>query len=709
MKNFNLLLQKQFDKMCSTGRLFRVAMTGQEVWDMYISSFEKAQNPIFRDPTSTTHNCNLCNNFIRRYGNIVAVSLNFKIVSIFDVEAGEEYASVARVLSAAITRSTIKEVFFETFQELNSLPYESCSKSNPKFQLGMTHNVKRYSKEEAEKYGVVKANEMRTFVHMNLTLPKQFVDMSGNSIEQIMGQYRDNKNVFQRAMEEISLDTLNLVRDLIIQGSLLDGQAHLYKIEAMIPKKLIYDELAKADKDNWCWVMSYNFQFSKFRNELLGVLCVELTEGEEINKACQTWNRRVDPTNYMKAIAPITKSQIRDAQKFVEENGYVESFDRRFAVLDDIKASEIKHINSGDGSVKTISMFDNVKSTSTRHKRNEFDGVEEVNIEKFMKDILPGCTSVEAFLTNQHDGHMVSLTTAKIPESKPIFKWSNNYSWTFNGNLAGKSQIKEAVKTAGGEVNGILRFSLIWNDDNVNDNSDLDAWCLEPGDVRIGYSTGHRKDRGDRPSPCSGLLDLDNTRPTGRLAIENIFYANGRQMKDGVYKFWVNQFRAENSKGFKAEIEFGGEIFVYEYNRPVSGNVPIAEVTLFNGQFSIKHSLPEVGVSSKDIYGLPTNEFHKVNLVCLSPNHWGTNDVGNTHYFFMLDKCKSPNSIRSFHAENLIPELANHRKVLEVLGMTAMIASTDKQLSGLGFNATVRDELIVRLQGTFKRVIKIKF
>jgi hypothetical protein len=75
----------------------------------------------------------------------------------------------------------------------------------------------------------------------------------------------------------------------------------------------------------------------------------------------------------------------------------------------------------------------------------------------------------------------------------------------------------------------------------------------------------------------------------------------------------------------------------------------------------------------------------------------------------MLEGCKSPISIRSFHAENLLPELAKHRKVLEVLGNTTMIEPTEKQLSGLGFNATVRDELVVKLQGTHKRIVKIKF
>ena len=73
------------------------------------------------------------------------------------------------------------------------------------------------------------------------------------------------------------------------------------------------------------------------------------------------------------------------------------------------------------------------------------DNVEEVSIDKFMKDILPSCSSVEVFLTNNQQGNLVSLTTANNVDSKPIFKWNNNYSWTFNGNLAGKSQIKKAV------------------------------------------------------------------------------------------------------------------------------------------------------------------------------------------------------------------------------------------------------------------------
>jgi hypothetical protein len=626
---FTKLIQAQFDKMCATGKLFRSSLTGQQVWDLYINGFEKKHNPIFRDPESSTHNCNFCKNFIRRYGNIVAIDENYDVVTMFDIDAPDEFKTVANLISRNLKKAAISEVFFETFSELNSLPYESCNKNTAAFKLGIDKNVKRYTKEEAEKYGVVEPDEIRTFNHLHLFLPKQFVDFSGKSVESIMADYRDAKNVFQRAMVEIPLDTFNLVKDLINQGSLLDGQTHLYKVEQVIPMKREYDLISANKKDNWCWINSYKLQFAKFKNELIGVLCTELAEGKELNDACQAWNKRVDPANYMKAVAPITKKQIEEAKKFVEENGYEESFSRRFATIDDIKASEILHVNVGKGEIKPVSIFDGVKSTSTRHKRSEFDNIEEVSIEKFMKDILPECTSVEAYFSNKQEGNLVSLTTSNVKESKPIFKWPNNYSWTFNGNLAGKSQIKQAVKTAGGRVDGILRFSIIWNEDSRS-IVDFDAHCKTPIN-EIYYS--NKQDYGTK-----GWLDVDMIRPQ-YLGVENITWQNKAQMKDGKYYFFNRNFDGSNNSGFKAEIEVEGDTYSYECLGNIKGDTPIATVTLKNGVFSIEHHQKE-SHSSKEIYGLQTEQFHKVNLICLSPNHWDGSSIGNKHYFFMLDNCK---------------------------------------------------------------------
>ena len=705
MKEYAKLLQEQFNKMAATSKLFRSSLTGEQVKDLYVNGFEN--DPVFRDPNSSVHNCNLCKNFIRRYGNIVSIDENFNTISLFDFDAPDEFKSTTIGLSAALKSAPITDVFYETFEELNKLPYESCKKTNSVFRLGMASNHKRYTKEEAEKFGVVKPEEIRTFTHLHLDIPKEFVDMSGKSIEAIMGDYRDAKTVFQRGMSEIPLDTLNLVKDLINQGSLLDGQTHLYKIQQITPLKDGYDKV--GNKDNYCWVASYKLPFAKFKNELIGTLCVELAEGKELNDACQAWNKRVDPANYMKATAPITKKQIEEAQKFVEDNGYTESFDRRFATMEDIKVSEILHSNVGDGALKKVSVFDNVKSTSTRHKRSEFDGVEEIGIEKFMTDILPGCASVEAFLTNKHDGNMVSLTTANVKDSKPIFKWSNNYSWTFNGNLAGKSQIKDAVKSRGGNVDGVVRVSLSFPDTA----DDYDLHLIEPNRNQIHYGNLRQKHL------SSGMLDLDAQGRDGHQSpekrVENIIYTDKALMPKGNYQVVVNNYSGRGlHTSFDIEIEIEGDVTVLRLNpKGKSNNVIVANIIFDGSSFQINQSDDMVIIDSKTIsketYGLETNNFHKVNLVCLSPNHWEGNNTGNKHYFFMLDGCKCETDIRSFHNENLLPELAAHRKVLEVLGTTNMINPTDNQLSGLGFNATIRDEVILKLSGTHKRIVKVKF
>lgn len=71
------------------------------------------------------------------------------------------------------------------------------------------------------------------------------------------------------------------------------------------------------------------------------------------------------------------------------------------------------------------------------------------------------------------------------------------------------------------------------------------------------------------------------------------------------------------------------------------------------------------------------------------------------------DGARAPKAFRGFHNEFLCADLLDHRKVMEVLGHTMQVESTDGQLSGLGFNATVRDEVVLRING--QKIIRVKF
>jgi hypothetical protein len=441
---------------------------------------------------------------------------------------------------------------------------------------------------------------------------------------------------------------------------------------------------------------------------LIGVLCTELAEGMELNKACKNWNKRVDPVNYQKAVAPITKRQIEEAKKFVQEKGYEESFNRRLATIDDIKASEIKHINVGNGSIPTVSIFDNVKpSKPTRHKRSELDNVEEISIDKFFSDILPNATSVEVYLENKHKSNFVNLTTALSEDSKPMFNWDNNYSWTYANNLTGVSQIKEAIKGRGGKVEGVLNIRLAF----PGTTDDYDLHLYEPDDFHVYYSNVRKK------SPSGGMLDLDANGVDGRQPpekrVENIIYTDLNKMKEGTYKVSVHNYSRNGFRSpFTMEIEFDNTVTVLTYQNASHSKIEVATITLKDGKFSLNVSKQMTVISSdtiqQTVYGLDTNSFHEVELICLSPNHWGDNSFGNKHYMFMLKGAMAEQPLRSFHNENLNAELKKHRKVMEVLANTTQLEPKGKQLAGLGFNSTVKNDLIVKVKGSHNRTLKVK-
>ncbi len=713
-QQFAKKVKEKFDQMQKDSIvLFESSVTGNELWELYISSFLPKDNPVFRDPNSTTHNCNLDKNFIRRYGNVVSINSDYEIETIWDVELAKNdpYYLSAQALTKKLKSSSVGNIFIETYDELNSLPYEKTNKSQAVYRLGIEENHKIYTQKEVDKFGVVTKGQVYKFYHFYADLDKKFVDFTDKSKASILGKHKSNKDVFFRGMSEIPVDTLLLVKDLINQGSLLDGQTHLYKIEVILPLKREFDNLSNKQIDNWSWIKSHKLDFAKFRNELIGNLCIELAEGKELNEACQTWNKRVDPSNYMKAKAPITKRQIEEAEKFVQEQGYEESFDRRFATIDDINVDEILHSNVGKGEIKTASVFNKVKatSTSTRHKRSEFDKVEEVSIEKFMKDILPGCTSIEAYFENRMEGNLVALTTANVKESKPMFKWSNNFSWTYKGNLAGKSMIKEAVKSRGGKVEAPVRISIHFPDTT----SDYDLHCIEPNKNEIYF--GNKR----RTHSSSGMLDLDAQGMDGYFPpekrVENITYSDISKMPNGEYRLFVYNYSGNRIQtAFNAEIEIEGELTTLLVKASAKRTVEIGKLKSLNGEITFIPDTNDCNIGesksvSKNVWNLDSNEFHKVNLVCLTPNHWGENNIGNKHYLFMLDNCKSDLALRSFHTENLNADLLQHRKVMEVLGTTTMLEPTNTQLCGLGFNASVKDEIILKLQGTHKRMIKVKF
>lgn len=213
------------------------------------------------------------------------------------------------------------------------------------------------------------------------------------------------------------------------------------------------------------------------------------------------------------------------------------------------------------------------------------------------------------------------------------------------------------------------------------------------------------------------MLDVDANGVDGERddPVENIYYADKNRMREGTYQLWVNNYSRRDSggekRGFTVEIEFGGQTFTINYDKVLRSqeDVQIATITYSKKEgFKITNSLPS-SASIRTVWGIQTQNFHKVSVMMMSPNFWDEKAVGAKHYFFMLDKCVNDGSARGFYNEFLKAELEQHRKVLEMIGGKMPVADSNGQLSGLGFSHTKKDALIARVKGSFTRQVRIVF
>ena len=665
-KTLKLAVQKQMDKMVE-GELFFVELDKYVLYDLYLSSFPEGTNPTYKERTE--HDCNCCKQFIRGAGSIVAL-VDGELTSVWDITVDNEYQVVADTLATFVKSHTIKSIF-----------------RNDSNHLGVDLGGRRI------------INKVHTWEHFHYKLPNKFV-MNKDSIATYQGNFTSNHGVLVRSLDEISLDAIEIVQDLIAQKSLYRGEEHLRTVSTLNTLKVEWDNLPSDDKVNYSLLKSVELgDTGKFRNTVIGTLLSDISGGIDLEVAVKKFEDKVAPHNYKRPKALITQGMIDKAQKTVAELNIEDSLPRRFAATEDITINNV--LFADRSAKKSMGIFDEL-SANVKDKKPNLDKVEEVSIEDFINNILPKAESLELMMENSHTGNLVSLISPKYKEAKGIFKWSNNFSWSYNGEVA--DSMKERVKAAGGRVEGDIRFSIQWNEDGNNEN-DLDAHCLEPTGRLIDYTTK------GRVHPSSGMLDVDIVSPDGKVAVENIIYSDRNKMTEGIYTFLVHNYSDRGGVGFSAEMEFDGKVINFTYDKKIKnqGKVVVAKVkyTKANG-FELVESLPH-NETAKQVWNINTCKWNKVEMVLHSPNHWDGEETGNKHWFFMLEGCTNPDKARGFYNEFLTNNLTEHRKVFEVLASKMKTEKTDNQLSGLGFSSTQNNSVLCKVSGTFNRVVKINF
>lgn len=671
-KDFKTAMQAQFSMMAAAAsKLYLTGVGRDELWEKYLSSFPDGSNPIYKERGE--YDCNTCKQFIRPYGNVVAV-INGKIVSIWDIDVPAPFKAVADAMSAFVKSKPIVDVFVTQFAK-----------------LGVDKNRQ-----------MLPDGSIITWEHFSFELPSKHVYRGRDSVEAVQGEARSAKDVFKRVLDEVSVDSIETVLDLIMQNSLYRGDEKRRDVEALLAVKREYDKIKRqtGDRDTYAWVKVTDLPSSvtHIRNTSIGTLLVDIEQGRDLDEAVSAYERIMAPSNYKRPNALFTKKMIENAQKTLEELGMVNSLGRRYAAMDDITVNNVIFANRD--AKKAMNVFEELQAEAKPGKQS-FAKVEEMDIEDFIKNVLPNATGVELFLENKHSGNFMSLIAPVDKDAPSMFKWGNNFSWSYSGDMA--DSIREKVKAAGGSVTGALRASLAWYC-----YDDLDLHVVEPDGTHIYYGN-------KQSGRTGGNLDVDMNAggPQSKTPVENIVWPVQDNIKEGVYRIYVHNFakRDSSKEGFEAEIEFNGQIYRFAYPKPVRNQETVELATI---HYSKKEGVKfiksmEHSETSRKIWGVSTKQFHPVSAIMFSPNYWDGRAVGNKHYFFMLDGCANEGTSRGFYNEFLHDDLQKHRKVFEALGSKMKVPHSDKQLSGVGFSSTQRNEVVCKVTGSFNRTIKIKF
>ncbi len=651
-KQFGDAVRRQFVAM-SDGPLFVVDSDRDAIWTQYLAAFPAGSDPIFRKRTE--HDCACCRSFIRNVGNVVTVQ-NGALVSVWDLNAlPHPYQTVADGMSAYTKSLPVRDVF---------LTNAACYGAALSRELidGHTHQ----------------------WDHFAVDVPRKCMD---HDYVAKRGKQRTTFQVLMRGLTELTPEAVETVADLIRSNAIYRGAEHQRAVEAF--RALQSRVLSAVDpraRDLLVWTM-IDAPVARFRNTVIGTLVQDIAAGTDLEDAVRSFETKVAPQNYKRPTALITKGMVQQAMKTIQELNLERALERRHARLSDVSVNSVLFV---DNAVRG-KMRDGIEGLlMSEVKLAPFDPkkAEEISIEAFIATVLPRTNAIRLYLDNSLQRNFVSMTAPVHAEPKPLFRWDNNFAWSYDGNVT--DSIKDRVKRAGGRVENVaMRVSLAWYN-----TDDLDLHVFEPDGNHIYF--GNKSTR----------LDVDmNVGHTTlvRDAVENVRWVS--RPRAGQYRVFVHNYtrREAVDVGFTVEIESpnGIDTLRFEKGIPARAEQPVAMIQVApSGAVTVGvHKDMVVGSSSQEKWGLNTLDLVRVNSIVLSPNCWDGRDIGNKHWFFILDGCRNPDPARGIYNEFLHPRLERHRKVFEVLGDKTKCPSVGDQLSGVGFSSTRKDRVTVIAMG----------
>lgn len=660
--------------------LLRAPVSGDTLYELYLSSFPEGANPIFRERTA--HDCNCCKTFIRRVGNMVAMydhGDGYRFETIWDAPSEGYYDTVSRALYVTVSDAIRKQVVSPLF------PPEL-------FVVRDSYALKPGSGPTPDNH-----NPDIIWNHFTGELPR-WLHVSGPEFSRMEAAL-----VTAGAVSKWDINAVKDVQELIASGSLYRGEQYKVAVDATV--RFLSKKFSWVGLGLIAWAKR-DTTVAHIKNSSIGQLIEKYIETGNLEVAVSSYEAMVAPSNYKRTTAITTPRMIEEARRKVEELGLTDSLTRRLALVEDIPATAVLY-SQASAAILNPTPFDVLQGRTVVRNTNT-SGVVKTTFEKFMEHVVPTIQSLEMLVNPQDASKLVTMLTAVDPQAPSLFAWNNPFSWAYTGDVT--DSVKQRVKAAGGKVDGDVRISLSWF-----------AKC--DLDLHLRTRCGHTYDNHvyfSRKRIQDGNIELDvdmNIYEDDAVLdpVENIVFHDLSKVLDGEYSVYVDNFTRRNpTQDFNIEVEYDGQTQVFGFSGSFPGQKEVLTLHVMNGKIVTLSTAKNISRGGRvgEVGGLPGQTWAPVQYIMQSPNAWADDPViGIEHYFFMLEGLKMEEPVRAFFNEQLRGDLQPHRKVFEQLGASAAMIETEgqRQLTGLGFNKQQGGTVTLRAKGKTTRTYEVSF
>lgn len=404
-------LRQRFADLTANGNVPWFATDVSGLYDIYLKNLPEENRKY--------HTCHACKDFIERYGHIVTITTEGKLVSaiwyvISDLSVPfNYYHSAIEHMALAAEHSRVNGMFF-TSEKLWGKP--------------VTPDAKHQT----------------DWTHFSIVPPASLVfnSLVQNSFQKAVERKEDYLNV-TRALVEFKAEHLNTAM-AILESDIM------YRSEKVLgPAKFLHDlhEARNRTRDHrtrenltWLAVAMAPAGFCHPRASMIGTMLEDIIAGKSFELIRQSFASKMRPTQYQRPQAAPSAATVQKAEDLVAKLGIAASLRRRFARLAEVP--KIWEPQVVPGNLPSTGIFSNVQ---TKEQKTAPIGPQAIEFPrqsitwcKFRDTIMRDTLWMEFFIVNVRHNY-IALLTAVDSEAPPILQWDmpearNPVSWyVYNG------------------------------------------------------------------------------------------------------------------------------------------------------------------------------------------------------------------------------------------------------------------------------------